>query len=353
MSRRTPHPEAPVEHVAARTEHADTQARHEHRVQLRVMLGGVAVAILYGLLVRFCLSATGQAMDLEDAFVVMTFGFVFGVPFAIGFIAVFVGRVRSFWRALVFPQFPALAALGASLALAWEGLICVLLWLPLVLVLAALGGLVGAVALRLSSPLGRRSSLGVALVLPYGGMLLEHDLATPVELRHVETFIDIAAPPEVVWTEIVEVPEIQGSEHSFALSHLIGFPRPVAALTDGHGVGSVREASFEGGVVFVEKVTRFDEQRALSFSIHADPASIPARSLDEHVTVGGPYFDVLEGSYRIEPRAPGVRLHLSSQHRLSTRFNFYSGFWTDFIMRDTQQYILNIVRRRAERHAQG
>jgi hypothetical protein len=65
--------------------------------------------------------------------------------------------------------------------------------------------------------------------------------------------------------------------------------------------------------------------------------------------VGGPYFDVLQGSYRIEPLTRGVRLHLSSEHRLSTRFNPYAALWTDFIMRDTQDYILRIVARRAER----
>jgi hypothetical protein len=71
--------------------------------------------------------------------------------------------------------------------------------------------------------------------------------------------------------------------------------------------------------------------------------------LDEHVTVGGRYFDVLQGVYEIEPQAPGkVILHLASTHRLSTRFNAYSGLWTDFIMRDVQEHILEIVKRRCE-----
>jgi hypothetical protein len=33
---------------------------------------------------------------------------------------------------------------------------------------------------------------------------------------------------------------------------------------------------------------------------------------------------------------------------LSTRFNFYSSLWTDFIMSDTQQYILEVIKRRCE-----
>ena len=67
------------------------------------------------------------------------------------------------------------------------------------------------------------------------------------------------------------------------------------------------------------------------------------------MTIGGPYFDVLEGSYKIERAEEGkVKLHLSSVHRLSTRFNFYSGVWTDFIMRDIQNSILEVIKHRCQ-----
>jgi hypothetical protein len=120
----------------------------------------------------------------------------------------------------------------------------------------------------------------------------------------------------------------------------------------GTGVGAVRHATFERGVLFVETITKWEPEKDLAFTIKADTAHIPPTTLDQHVTIGGPYFDVLEGEYRIEPSGPGkVILHLSSQHRLSTRFNSYAGFWTDFIMRDTQEYILEIIKRRCEGEA--
>lgn len=332
------------------------QERREAWIRRRVMTLGILCAVAYGLVARaqiwFGATDGGQG-TIETVFKVMSVGFIFGVPLAVGFIAVFVGRVRSFGRAIIFPQIPTLVALGTSLLLAWEGIICIWLWLPLFSLLAALGGVLGAIALRIRSPLGRGSSFGVMLLIPYGGMFAERGAPPPGEVRTVETYIDVSAPASAVWEEIVEVPKIQPDEHSFALSHFIGFPRPVAAVCDDRGVGSVREASFERGVVFHERVTKFDVNKELSFSIHADPSSIPARALDEHVTVGGPYFDVLQGTYRLESRPGGVRLYLSSEHRLSTRFNVYSGFWTDFIMRDTQEYILEIVSKRAESRGTG
>jgi len=192
--------------------------------------------------------------------------------------------------------------------------------------------------------------VAAVLLLPFVVAPIESRLAAPVEVRRVATSIEIAAAPAAVWREIVAVPPIRREEQGWRLVHAIGFPRPIEAKSFGTGLGSIRHATFERGVLFVETVTRFEVEHALAFSIAADPDTIPAQALDQHVTVGGPYFDVLEGEYTIEPIGPGrVRLHLASRHRLSTHFNFYAGAWTAFIMRDVQENILEVVKRRAER----
>ena len=49
--------------------------------------------------------------------------------------------------------------------------------------------------------------------------------------------------------------------------------------------------------------------------------------------IGGPFFDMLDGRYEIEPLSESrVILHLSSTHRLTTRFNWYAGLWTEPIV---------------------
>lgn len=317
----------------------------------RLHLGAAGVAILYGLGARLFFGTKAWGDGVERLFVVMSIAFIFVVPFAIGFIASYLSRQRTPFGALGFGVLPALTALGLALLLAFEGLICVFLWLPLYVVLSALGGLTAWGVLQVMGERGRSGVLGVVAVLPLGVGVGEHALPRGDESRHVATSVVVEAGAEDVWKEIVEVPAIRPEEHGFAWSHLIGFPRPLAATSDGRGVGSLREASFERGVVFLERVTAYDEGRLLSFSIHADVDSIPARALDEHVTVGGPFFDVLQGTYRLEQRDGKTVLHLSSDHRLSTRFNGYAGLWTDFIMRDTQRYILRIVASRAEDRA--
>ncbi len=111
----------------------------------------------------------------------------------------------------------------------------------------------------------------------------------------------------------------------------------------------MRNASFTGGVLFTETIDQWEPQHRLAFTIAARTDQIPATTLDEHVRVGGPYFDVLRGEYRLEPLANGVtRLHLSSRHRVSTDFNWYAHLWTDAIMSDLQRRILHVVQKRCE-----
>ena len=61
---------------------------------------------------------------------------------------------------------------------------------------------------------------------------------------------------------------------------------------------------------------------------------------------------MLEETYSIEGIAGGdVILHPSSSRQLSTRFNFYSHFWTEYLMANLQNYILRIIEQRCERLA--
>jgi len=197
---------------------------------------------------------------------------------------------------------------------------------------------------------GRRLCVAAVALLPFVAGPLESLRARSNELRTVACTIDIAATPAQVWRQIRSVPRITEAEHAFSWHHRVGFPRPTEAVLEGTGVGSVRYARFEGNLLFVEKVTEWEENRRLSFSIKADTANIPPTTLDEHVIVGGPYFDVLHGTYWIEPLGTDrVRLHLASDQRLSTGFNAYAAWWTEWVMADLQDYILRIIKARAER----
>jgi hypothetical protein len=251
------------------------------------------------------------------------------------------------------PWLPLAAALVATMLALLEGLICVIMFAPLGFALSSLGGLTGGLAARyMRSRRLQNLTVACVMVLPFVTAPWEKHVLYHPELRNVETVIDIAAPASVVWRNIERVPAIGPGELPRSWTDAIGFPDPVEATLSREGVGGVRNATFTGGVLFLETVDVWEPERRLAFSIHAQ--IIPRATLDEHVRIGGPYFDVLRGEYRLEPLAGGAtRLHLSSQHRISTDFNWYAHFWTTAIMADLQDRILHVIQHRCENAARA
>ncbi len=187
-------------------------------------------------------------------------------------------------------------------------------------------------------------------MLPFLLAPAESLLPAPIQTRTVRNTIRIHAPAPLVWRNIERVPAIAPTELRPNWTHRIGFPRPVEATLSFEGVGGVRHASFERGLLFLETVTAWQPEQRLAFSIHADTEHIPPTTLDEHVTIGGRYFDVLDGEYALETLPNGdTLLHLTSHQRLSTDFNGYAGLWSDAVMSNLQSSILEVIQHRCER----
>lgn len=323
---------------------------------MRLPIAAVAAAVLagagYGVVARL-LFADDSPLASNGP---MTFAFVVLVPLAVGFVAVAFGgedvlEHRS--RVVLLPVLTVIACLIYVTLSGMEGIICVVMLAPLFLLLATLGGMWAAAMHR--NARSRRvhaSAIAAVLLLPYAAAPLESRIPLPDTRRTVENRIRIRAEAQTVWGQIIRVPAIRPEEYRTSFIHRIGFPRPIEATLSHEGIGGVRQASFERGVMFRETVVEWEPRRLLSFTIAVD--SIPRRSLDEHVTVGGDYFDVLDGTYEIVPiGGGGVELRLRSTHRLSTHFNPYAALWTDLVMRQVQGNILHVVRARAERVAEG
>lgn len=303
---------------------------------------GLLCGAAYGLASRLVLSGDGS---LGTAMLLMTGGFLFVVPIVIGYLTVRPVPSPSPNFKWFGPWVSCLLVVAGSVIVGLEGAICVILALPMMLALSSVGGLIGA------SRAGRsRAGVPIAFLLPWVVMGVEPRGAGPVRLVTTTTSIAIDAPVSAVWPLVVSVDSIRPDERRPALFTAIGFPRPVAATLDRPGVGGVRTASFERGVVFHEAVTAWEPERLIRFTI--DAKDVPSTALDPHVTIGGPFFDVLDGTYELQPLASGgTLLVLRSEHRVSTRFNFYAGWWSDRIMRSIQRNILDILKARAEHPA--
>lgn len=322
---------------------------------LRSLLEGVAVGVVYGLFLRAYQFVLTQPDRLRwqrviHVDIVMTMAFLAGGPLLIGFLTVRRAELRqpaAFWRWIFLPWLAVTVMMGFTALLAWEGAICVIMALPIALLFASLGGVIAGLLTR-RRRIAAAPTVCVAL-LPFLLAPAESLRPAPLQTRTVQNTILIHAPASVVWHNIERVPPIAPSELHTTWAQRIGFPRPVEATLSYEGIGGVRHASFERGLLFLETVTAWDPGHRLAFTIKADTEHIPPTTLDEHVTIGGRYFDVLDGEYALEPLPNGdTLLHLTSHQRLTTDFNGYAGLWSDAVMSNLQSSILTVIGHRCE-----
>jgi hypothetical protein len=318
----------------------------------RLLLYSALSGVLYGLLVRGIIQATATPALNNTWLWVMSAAFILAVPFSVGYISVAM-RARQqpvgFWFSVGSPWVPvALVMLGCELV-GWEGTICIVMITPIALLFGSFGGLVARDIVDPSAPKTATMSILLVALLPFLLGAAEHKLPVTEDMRGVESDALIHASPEIVWANIERVRSIEPGELPRSWNRVIGFPRPIEATLSRESVGAVRHATFAGNVLFVETIDEWEPDRRLGFSIHADTKDIPPGTLDDHVTVGGPYFDVLHGEYILGPAGNGVtRLRLISRHRVSTHFNWYAHLWTDAVMRDVQHSILYVIKNRCE-----
>lgn len=320
--------------------------------QLRPFLSFVpslVMALLYGALTRFLFGSLfeGLTSTLSAAFLLIA-------PFVIGMMAVYLAppekrasRKSSLGIAIL------AMTLGAALAAAllWEAFVCVTMALPLMLGMSALGGLL------MWWLLARRGSSGPSMLalfvfLPFLFIPLENQFPVQDSFHTVETQITINADAETVWQNIIRVERIRDEERPFSvLFTLFDAPKPLQANLFGEGVGGIRRGQFEGGLQFVETISVWEPARRIEWEIMPDNANTLRAPWN---AIGGKPFAVPHAAYWIEPLADGqVILHLSSAHRLTTRFNEYGALWTRWGMSEFQNHILHIIRVRAEQAAGG
>jgi hypothetical protein len=314
----------------------------------RALLEAMVLGTLYAGFCHLLARISGQ----HRLFEVVTLGYVFVLPLVIGFLAVW----RSFpeqsssWRYCTFaPLGAATLTLLCSILVGWEGAICVIVGGFAFIPLASVGGLCAGLLLAR----GRKERLNtyllpVLLTLPLLSSAVESSIGGCTAFSSAKTKIVINAPKSVVWQNIIRVPLI--AEPLDGAFYKIGFPKPLSADLSHEGVGGVRHARFERGLEFVETVNEWVREKSIGFEIKVDPEVTPLTTLDEHVTVGGRYFDVLHGRYEIEEIATDkVVLHLESTFRVSTTLNFYADLWAHLLMSDIQNTILKVIRSRCER----
>jgi hypothetical protein len=283
---------------------------------------------------------------------IMSLGFLLLGPFATGALVNAFAHDEdrgNFENLVLLPVLYSVISLVLACLLKVEGRICVLMAAPVFVILSPLGACAHYLFVRNRKGPIRRAGLAGILMLPMIAGPIESHVGARSDFAITRDSILIDAPAGTVWKNIIRVPRIDPGELHPGLASAMGFPDPVAADLDREGLGGVRRASFRGNLVFTETIDRWEEGRALSFTIVPNTAEVPPSTLDEHMIVGGRYFNVLRGTYEIEARPDGkCLLKLSSEHVSTTDFNTYASLWGRLVMGDIQNRILQVIRARCE-----
>lgn len=196
---------------------------------------------------------------------------------------------------------------------------------------------------------GNGTKLYISLLIPFLVLAIESNFQVTDQYHIVRTTIEIDANKTKVWKNIKNVINIKPREITTHFVHLIGIPKPLNGQLDNNGVGGIRHITWEKGIKFEEKIKKWDEGNGFSYDINVDQKSIPPTTLDEHVMIGGKYFDVVEGSYRIDKISNTKNLvTLTCKYRVTTSLNLYSKLWADFIIDDFNKMILEVIKKRSE-----
>lgn len=306
------------------------------------------VGAVYGLAFRFGL----VSKDVHPYISTISAAFLFICPFSVGAIAVLWGAERnvriSVRRQIGLATSAMMLFLLAMFATLLEGLICIVLVLPVFMCASILGGLIGGLIHNRDRV--HRSTLPALALLPLLLGPVESLLPEQRSTQTVHNTIHIDAAPEVVFDQLAEVRNIRPNELGFSFVHLIGLPKPIEAQMN----GNVRTSRWEKNVWFHEVITESDKPRVLRYRFVVPKGAIPREALDEHVEINGEYFELVDGGYTLERTSDGgTDLSLTTSFINKSRLQAYGNVWGKLVLKDFHRSILGLMKSRSEHNAIG
>lgn len=308
--------------------------------------GSAAIAVLLTAVLSVPVIAVGVSVLRQYGA-----GLFVGLPFALGLSAALLHgyhRPRS-WGSCLFVAFLATVLLSVLLmAFAVEGMICLMMAAPIMLALATLGASVGYFLQRRGLPpeAATAALLATLVAVP---LLMGAERVAEVEapLFEVQSAVDVAASPEVVWRSVVSFSDLPPpTEWLFRA----GIAYPIRATIEGRGRGAVRRCVFNTGP-FVEPIDVWDEPRLLRFDVVSLPP--PMQEWTPYADVRPPhlagFLAAERGEFRLTPRpSGGTRLEGSTWYRHHMWPAAYWRLWCDAIIHRIHLRVLRHIREEAE-----
>ncbi|WP_343633276.1 hypothetical protein [Fluviicola sp.] len=257
------------------------------------------------------------------------------------------GKKKSITRAQAF-NVAALTLLFYCLTLVFlaiEGVICIIMALPLGLIVVWLGSVIGYEIIKRKPNSGTPTLITLLFIIPIFSFV-EKDSRPSV--TSVTTSIDIDANPSVVWKNVVEFPQLnEPTEFIFKT----GIAYPINAKIHGNGVGAIRYCNFTTGS-FVEPITVWDQPKLLSFDVLEQPEPMKEISFwDIDAPHLHDYFVSKKGQFRLIPLPNGkTRLEGTTWYYHRIKPEFYWRMWSNYIVHSIHNRVLEHIKTNSEKN---
>lgn len=309
-------------------------------------LGSAAMAVLLTLpfevgAITMCVKALG------------TYGWSLFValPFCHGLAAVLLygyHRPRSYATCLGVSVLSILLLGIALFGFAIEGIICLAMAWPIAATLACMGGSIGYLIQRRPWSQGEAPAILTSLII-FLPVLMGAEYVDPpaVPQFEVRSSIEINAPPEIVWKNVISFAELPPPNEWIFRT---GVAYPIRARITGTGAGAIRTCEFSTGP-FVEPIEVWDEPRQLRFGVTSNPAPMQEWTFysDLHPRHLDGFLVSRQGQFLLTP-LPGGRTRLEGttwyQHHLWPAA--YWQLWSDAIIHRIHLRVLNHIKRLSE-----
>jgi hypothetical protein len=303
---------------------------------------GIGARGLLGLALAGALGGAGYLLIVTGMYGLTIFVLI---PVLLGALGAWAFRATSGAHAARLGGLTVAAALCSFLVVGAEGLYCIAMAAPLAVPLGALGGWL---MYQGHASKFRTQSLWMLLFLP--GATVTWDAKAPPQVFEVRSAIEIAAPPEQVWKNVVAYSELPEPQEWYFRDGL-GYPQ--RSWIEGSGVGATRYCGFSTGLL-VEPVAAWDEPRLLRFRVTENPAPMREWSPYAHLAprhLHG-YLILKQGQFRLTRMANSHTLLEATtwyQHGLWPAE--YWRWWSDAIIHRIHLRVLNHIRTLAESDA--
>ncbi|WP_207532972.1 hypothetical protein [Desertivirga arenae] len=309
--------------------------------RFKTLLLGLLAGLAYAFLIMALVTELHKNVSIT---------FIFAMPLTLGAIPVLLStkeQLDTYRIYLLLPWGVTLTLFLLSFASGFEGIICLVIIIGPFLVLGSLGAFIFRI-IKLKSN-AKQTPLYSSLLLPLLILTVESYFPAKDQYYKVVTIIEVNASTSEVWNNIKNVRNIKSAELSTHFVHLIGIPKPLNGELNKEGLGGIRSITWEKGIKFQEVIKSWSNGNSFTYDINVDPNSIPPKTLDDHVMIGGRYFDVVEGGYALKNLSENKCLvTLSCKYRVTTNLGIYSKWWADFILNDFNETILEVIKKRSE-----